>query len=60
MARASMRPGFRVGSDTTRAAGQRTASARERAANVESRRAIIALHSAASTKLASKLLRASA
>ena len=51
-------PGFRVGSVATEPG--REPPQRANAANAESSRAIIALRSAASTKLASKLLRASA
>ena len=51
-------PGFRVGSAATGPGSERPQ--RANAANVESSRAIIALRSAAPTKLASKPLRASA
>jgi len=51
-------PGFRVGAAAT--APRREWPQRANAANVESSRSTIALHSAGSTKLASKLLRASA
>ena len=51
-------PGFRVGSAASGPGSE--PPQRANAANAESSRAIIALRSAASTKLASKLLRASA
>ena len=53
-------PGFRVGSAASALPPDSDRPQRANAAKVESSRSTIALHSAASTKLASKLLRASA